>query len=140
MKNLSGEERAIYERLTNNKATDEDMEKIPLVLQKSDNCCLQGCELRKADKADSKMHNAIWSEAAALRTDGKILEAFRRIPCKMYLIQGAADPHPVEGVTIPLQEIGVACETHVLDRCGHSPFMEKYAKDEFYKILCNTIS
>lgn len=140
LENLSGEECAIYERLINNKATDEDMKKIPLVLQKSDNYCLQDSELHKADKADSEMHNTIWSEAAALRTNGRILDAFRGIPCKIYLIQGAADPHPADGVIIPLQEIGVACEAYVLDKCGHSPFMEKYAKKEFYKILCQIVS
>jgi len=133
--NLSGEECAIYERLVNNKATDEDMKKIPLVFKKSDNYCLQDSELHKSDKEDSKMHNTIWSEAAGLRTSGKILDSFRRIKCKIYLIQGAVDPHPATGITIPLREIGVACEAYVLDKCGHSPFMEKYAENEFYKIL-----
>lgn len=138
--NLTGEESAIYERLINNKATDEDMKRISRVFQKSDNYCLQDGELHKADKVDSEMHNTIWSEAAGLRTSGKILDSFRRIKCKLYLIQGATDPHPVNGITVPLQEIGVACETYVLDKCGHSPFMERYAKDEFYKILHQIIS
>lgn len=133
--NLSGEESAIYERLINNKATDEDMKRISLVFQKSDNYCLQDSELHKADKVDSEMHNTIWSEAAGLRTRGQILDSFRRIKCNLYLIQGATDPHPVNGITIPLQEIGIACETYVLDKCGHSPFMEKYAKNKFYEIL-----
>ncbi len=104
LQNLSGEESAIYERLINNKATDEDMKKIPLVFQKSDNYCLHDSELHKADKADSEMHNTIWSEAAGLRTSGKILDSFRRIKCKIYLIQGATDPHPVNGITIPLKK------------------------------------
>ena len=115
------------------------MKRISLVFQKSDNYCLQDGELHKADKVDSEMHNSIWSEAAGLRTSGKILDSFRRIKCKLYLIQGATDPHPVNGITVPLQEIRVACETYVLDKCGHSPFMEKYAKDKFYEILYQII-
>ena len=58
---------------------------------------------------------------------------------EVYLIQGESDPHPVKGVMIPLQENGVPCETYILEKCGHSPFMEKYAKDEFYKILMQII-
>lgn len=116
------------------------MKRIPFVFQKADNYCLQDSELHKADKVDSEMHDTIWSEAVGLRTSGKILDSFRRIKCKLYLIQGATDPHPINGITIPLQEIGVACENYVLDKCGHSPFMERYAKDEFYEIVHQIIS
>ena len=84
--------------------TDEDMEKIPAMFEKSDNYCLEERELHSADKMDSEMHNVIWSEAAKLRTNGKLLEVFKRISSKIYLIQGAYDPHPVNGVMIPLQE------------------------------------
>lgn len=105
------------------------------MFQKSDNYCLQNSESHTADKTDSEMHNTIWNEAAGLRTSGKLLDSFRGISCKLHLIQGATDPHPVNGITIPLKEIGVMCETYILDKCGHSPFMEKYAKDEFYRIL-----
>lgn len=85
------------------------------------------------------MHNIIWEEAAKLRTTGELIAAFRRIRNKIYLLQGAIDPHPANGVKIPLQENGISCESYVLDRCGHSSFMEKYAKEEFYNILCRII-
>lgn len=133
--NLSGEDCAIFQRLIKNQATDEDMVKIPQILDKSDNYCLENREDHKADKADSEMHNKVWSEAAKLRTDGFLLNCFKRIKSRLYLIQGEYDPHPVEGVMIPLQENEIPCETHVLKNCGHSPFMEKFAKDELYKIL-----
>lgn len=138
--NLSKEDGAVFQRLIDNQATDADMEKIPKILEKSDNYCLENKELHSADKADSEMHNAIWSEAAGLRTNGELLASFKRIKNKIYLIQGAFDPHPVEGVTIPLQENNVPCKTYILEKCGHSPFMEKYAKDEFYKILIQIIA
>lgn len=140
LENLSGEDVVLYQRLTNNQLTDEDMQKIPAMFEKSDNYCLVDRELHRADRSDSEMHNLIWSEAAALRTNGKLLEVFKKINCGIYLIQGAYDPHPVKGVTIPLQENNIPYEIHVLDKCGHSPFMEKYAKEEFYNILNEIIS
>lgn len=130
--NLSEEDGAIFQRLINRQATDEDMEKIPNIIEKADNYCLENREKHKADKTDSEMYNKVWDEAAKLRTSREFLESFKNIKSKIYLIQGEFEPHPVNGVTIPLQEIGVPCETYILEKCGHSPFMEKYAKDEFY--------
>lgn len=138
--NLSEEEGVIFQRLTENRATDADMEKIPNILEKSDNYCLECKEKHKADKTDSEMHNKVWSEAAKLRTSGRLLASFKNLKSKIYLIQGEFDPHPVRGVTMPLQENGILCETHILEKCGHSPFMEKYAKEEFYKILIQIIT
>ena len=125
--NLSEEDGEIFQRLINNQATDEDMAKIPKVFEKSDNYCLENRDMHKADKTDSQMHNTIWEEAAGLRTSGELLAAFKRIKNKIVLIQGETDPHPARGITIPLQENGVECETYILEKCGHSPFMEKYA-------------
>lgn len=137
--NLSEEDGEIFQRLINNQATDEDMAKIPKVFEKSDNYCLENRDMHKADKTDSQMHNTIWEEAAGLRTSGELLAAFKRIKNKIVLIQGETDPHPARGITIPLQENGVECETYILEKCGHSPFMEKYAKEDFYKILLEII-
>lgn len=137
--NLSEEDSIIYQRLINSQATDEDMAKIPKVLERSDNYCLENKEMHMADKTDSQMYNIIWEEAAKLRTGGKLLSSFQHIKNKIVLIQGETDPHPARGVTIPLQENGVACETYILEKCGHSPFMEKYAKENFYKILLGMI-
>ena len=137
--NLSEEDSAIFQRLINNQATDEDMAKIPKVFEKSDNYCLENREMHRADKTDSQMHNIIWEEAAKLRTNGKLLSSFKNIKNKIVLIQGETDPHPARGITIPLKENGVECETYILEKCGHSPFMEKYAKEEFYKILLEII-
>ncbi len=139
LQNLSEKNGAILQRLMANQATDEDMEKIPKILEQSDNYCLENKELHEADKTDSKMHNRIWAEAAKLRSSGDLLKSFKQVKSKLFLIQGETDPHPAKGVTIPLQENGVACKTYILEKCGHSPFMEKYAKEEFYKILIGII-
>jgi len=137
--NLSEEDGAIYQRLIHNQATDEDMEKIPKIFEKSDNYCLENREFHRADKTDSNMHNIIWKEAAKLRASGELLASFKKIKSKIFLIQGENDPHPAKGIMIPLQENGIEFEAHILEKCGHSPFMEKYAKENFYKILLQII-
>ena len=133
--NLSDEESKIFQRMTDNVATDEDMKKIPSILEKSDNYYLESSEKLIADKADNEMYNRIWNEAAKLRTNGELLTAFKNMQSNLFLIQGVCDPHPIEGVMKPLEENGIPCKTYILEKCGHSPFMEKYAKEKFYEIL-----
>lgn len=137
--NLSPEESVVFQRVVENQATDEDMKRIPNILDRVDNYCLQDREKHHADKVDSRMHNEVWKEAATIRTSGELLAVFLRIHCPIYLIQGEFDPHPAKGITEPLEENKIACKTYVLEKCGHSPFMEKYAKERFYDILKITV-
>lgn len=53
--NLSEEDSVILQRVIDNQATDEDLEKIPNILEKSDNYCLERREEHKVDKTDSEM-------------------------------------------------------------------------------------
>ena len=135
LRNLAGEESKIFQRMIDHVATDEDMKKIPGILEKSDNYHLENSEKFIGDQADHEMYNRIWNEAAKLRTNGELLTAFKNIQSKLFLIQGVCDPHPIEGVIKPLKENGIPCKTYILEKCGHSPFMEEYAKEKFYDIL-----
>lgn len=137
--NLSADQGSILQRVIEQKATKEDMQLIPGILEKSDNYCLDKTREFSSEQADSEMYNRVWSEAAKLRTEGKLLETVKRVKCTIYLLQGAIDPHPVNGVVEPLKEAQIPCETYVLERCGHSPFLEKYAKEGFYRILTEKI-
>lgn len=135
LRSLSGEERKIFQRVIDNVAAGEDMKKVPGILEKSDNYCLESSEKLMADKADHEMYNRIWNEAIELRTSGELLTVFKNIQSKLFLVQGVCDPHPIEGVMKPLKENGIPCKTYILEKCGHNPFMEKYAKEKFYDIL-----
>lgn len=88
---------------------------------------------------DNKMRSAIWDEASKLRKSGKLYKDLKKIKCPLHVIHGEHDPHPVEGVTEPLKKQKVKVNTHLLPRCGHWPFKEKYAKEAFYEILKNII-
>ena len=138
MQNLSEKECEAFRCLTVGAATGADMEQIPNILEKADNYCLESSRAKEGG-TDSEMYNRVCGEAAKLRTSGELLAAFRSIRSKLYLIQGDRDPHPAKGVTEPLTENGVPCEAYILEKCGHSPFMEKYAKEEFYRILLRII-
>ncbi len=78
---------------------------------------------------------SVWQEAAALRRSGKLLEWGKKIQCPVVAIHGDYDPHPAEGVREPLAAVLNNFRFILLKNCGHKPWIERWAKDDFYRIL-----
>jgi pimeloyl-ACP methyl ester carboxylesterase len=77
----------------------------------------------------------VWKEASELRRSGKLLELGKQIKSPVVAIHGDYDPHPAEGVQKPLSVILKNFRFILLANCGHKPWIERQAKDRFYKIL-----
>lgn len=84
---------------------------------------------------DNQMYSKIWKEAEELRDNGTLSELLSAITVPIFVIHGDCDPHPLSGVIEPLKLRNLNFELHRLSKCGHYPFNEKYAKDEFYNII-----
>ena len=78
---------------------------------------------------------SVWPEAAELRKSGKLLEAAQSIQCPVVAIHGDHDPHPAEGVRKPLSGALKDFRFILLEKCGHTPWMEKRAREEFFQTL-----
>jgi pimeloyl-ACP methyl ester carboxylesterase len=78
---------------------------------------------------------SVWREAALLRSSGKLLELAKQIQCPVTAIHGDYDPHPADGVQIPLSAILSDFRFVLLKNCGHKPWIEHQARDDFYRIL-----
>jgi len=78
---------------------------------------------------------SLWNEASRLRRSGKLLKMGEKIKCPVVAIHGDYDPHPADGVKTPLQNLLKDFRFILLDCCGHKPWIEKQAKDQFYDIL-----
>lgn len=81
------------------------------------------------------MYTRVWDDAQALRARGGFLEAARRITCPVVALHGDYDPHPAEGIREPLAPLLREFRFVVLERCGHTPWHERYARDAFYRLL-----
>ncbi len=77
----------------------------------------------------------VWKEAAELRRSGKLLVLGKHIQCPVVAIHGDYDPHPAEGVQKPLSAILKSFRFILIENCGHKPWIERGARDEFYAIL-----
>ncbi|WP_244328065.1 alpha/beta fold hydrolase [Roseibium sp. RKSG952] len=88
---------------------------------------------------DGEIHAAVWREADEMRTNGSLLEAIATIQCPVLAIHGDYDPRPSEGVQIPLLTALPWAKFVELERCGHKPWQEIHAKEEFYRLIDNAI-
>jgi pimeloyl-ACP methyl ester carboxylesterase len=82
-----------------------------------------------------KLHNLIWNEAENLRKTGQLLDYVDKITCPITIVHGKYDPHPLKGVIKPLEDRGRDVNLIVLEKCGHTPWTEKYAKKVFYTAI-----
>jgi pimeloyl-ACP methyl ester carboxylesterase len=83
----------------------------------------------------SDIFQSVWPEAAQLRKKGKLLEAAKFIRCPVVAIHGDRDPHPAEGVERPLSKVLKDFRFILLDKCGHTPWIEKQAREDFFRVL-----
>jgi pimeloyl-ACP methyl ester carboxylesterase len=83
----------------------------------------------------SDVFQAVWKEAAELRRTGKLLDRGSRIECPVVAIHGDRDPHPADGVLGPLSAVLKSFRFILLEKCGHAPWAERWAKEKFYDIM-----
>ena len=81
------------------------------------------------------IHDSVWPEVAAMRLSGELLQYGKNICCPVVAIHGDFDPHPAEGVRQPLSRLLHDFKFILLEKCGHTPWLEKLARDEFYRVL-----
>lgn len=74
------------------------------------------------------------------RKRGLLAETFKKIQCPISIIHGKYDPHPVAGISKPLDEMRIDYKLKVLPKGGHELWMEMNCNTEFLKILETELS
>lgn len=82
-----------------------------------------------------QIHQRVWAEADALRRSGELLALGTKITCPVVALHGDYDPHPAEGVNKPLARVLTDFHFVLLKHCGHCPWIERRARDQFYMII-----
>ncbi len=79
---------------------------------------------------------AVLDEAMEMRETGELLALGSAIQCPVVAIHGENDPHPIAGVEAPLQQLlNDFRMIALLPECGHKPWIERHARENFYKHL-----
>jgi pimeloyl-ACP methyl ester carboxylesterase len=79
--------------------------------------------------------SSVWEEAAGMRKSGELLAMGKCIACPVVAIHGDYDPHPAAGVLKPLTSVLGDFRFSLLKQCGHKPWMERQARDDFFAVL-----
>ena len=77
----------------------------------------------------------VWAEASALRASGELLRLARAVRCPVTALHGDHDPHPAVGVEEPLSHTIPDFRFILLERCGHTPWLERQARGRYFEIL-----
>lgn len=86
-------------------------------------------------RLDAAAFRSVWAEAEAMRRSGALVRLIRRVRAPVTVVHGAEDSHPWEGVVEPLRGAGLKVRTVVLERCGHEPWRERFAREPFFATL-----
>ncbi len=73
-----------------------------------------------------------------MRRSGELLALAREIRCPVSAIHGDTDPHPAR-VSAPLSARLDLFSFHLLEHCGHTPWLERLARENFYDVLIDEI-
>ncbi len=143
MNRLTSAERREFEELLTvlhstapNPNTDEKLSRLGELSEKTDSYDLLDVKSEAEDlEINGALFQSVWNEAAAMRSDGRLLTAVQLLQCPVVAIHGDYDPTPFEGVEQPLRRILNNFEFILLGKCGHTPWREKQAAEHFYQLL-----
>ncbi len=124
--------RQLYNPDCNNK--NEVFAKIGILLMKTDTF-MPFKWLDDVIEYQYEIYRSVWGYATKIRKSGELLELGKKIRCPVVAIHGDYDPHPAEGIEKPLSKILKDFRFILIEKCGHYPWIEKYAKEKFYTIL-----
>jgi pimeloyl-ACP methyl ester carboxylesterase len=86
-------------------------------------------------KGQYHIYKSVWPEAAKMRERGELLALGKKIKCPVVAIHGNFDPHTYQGIQEPLSTVINNFTFILLYKCGHEPWIERYAKDQFMNLI-----
>ena len=131
---LRGELRRIMASMDASGGDDGMLARLGELMRRCDGCdLLPGTD--DAVKVRMDVHVPVWTQAAALRANGGLLAMAADIRCPVLAIHGDYDPHPADGVRVPLAARLRDFRFELLPDCGHEPWAERRARETFFGLL-----
>ena len=85
--------------------------------------------------AEAQASEASWNDMVRLQESGVYPAAFRAIRAPVLMLHGADDPHPGHMIRDSLAPHLPQLEYREWEKCGHYPWLERHARDEFFATL-----
>lgn len=93
-------------------------------------------ETAEYEPFDLKAHEDTWNDMRRLQDNGIYPNAFAIIESPVLMMHGDYDPHPGKMIRNSLLPYLPQLEYHELERCGHSPWIERSTREMFFSCIC----
>jgi pimeloyl-ACP methyl ester carboxylesterase len=90
---------------------------------------------QEIEACDARAYEETWDDMVRLQEEGVYPAAFSDIHVPVLMLHGAADPHPGPMIRASLEPYIPQLEYHEWERCGHYPWLEQAARDEFFALV-----
>lgn len=84
---------------------------------------------------DERAYTETWEDMVRLQEAGVYPSAFAAITSPVLMVHGTYDPHPGPMIRASLMPYLPQLEYREWERCGHSPWAERWVQDEFFAVL-----
>lgn len=84
---------------------------------------------------DDRAYRESWADMMRLEREGVHPAAFTAISCPVTMIHGDRDPHPGRMIRDSLAPWVADLRYRELERCGHYPWWEAHAREEFLEVV-----
>ncbi len=81
------------------------------------------------------MNVSIFRDLDKLGKKVDMIDLVKQVTCPVVAIHGDHDPRPAAAIEKWLSAIIKNFKFVLLEKCGHYPWLEKYARDDFFKVL-----
>jgi pimeloyl-ACP methyl ester carboxylesterase len=87
------------------------------------------------EACDAAANLETWGDMLRLQAEGVYPAAFAAIKAPVLMLHGTFDPHPGPMIRAGLKPHLPQLEYRELERCGHFPWLERWAHEEFFAVL-----
>jgi pimeloyl-ACP methyl ester carboxylesterase len=91
-------------------------------------------------RVDAQAFKETWQDMLSLQHAGVYPAAFKSIKAPVLMLHGADDPHPGRMIRDSLAPYLPQLEYIELKNCGHYPWLERKAREEFFACLVRWLS
>jgi pimeloyl-ACP methyl ester carboxylesterase len=89
----------------------------------------------ESELCDARAQDETWRDMVRLQREGVYPAAFAAIKTPVLMLHGAFDPHPGQMIRASLEPFLPQLEYREFERCGHYPWLERSARDEFFSVM-----
>jgi pimeloyl-ACP methyl ester carboxylesterase len=86
-------------------------------------------------QCDARAMEETWADMVRLQAEGVYPAAFKAVRSPVLMLHGTFDPHPGRMILESLRPHLPRIEYREWARCGHSPWLERAVRDEFFQVL-----